>query len=183
LVYPKFFKEPLDIESVLQFLKKRVGQLDGVVITGGEPLIYKKIIQLISTIKSMGYAVKIDTNGYFPDMIKTLLNKNLIDYIAMDLKASFENYTAITKKTIDITRIQHSIQIIMTSEINYEFRITLVDQITNVIAMEKIAQTIKGAAKVYLQKSTFPENCNIPKNELHQFKKIIGQQVMECSIR
>lgn len=183
LVYPEYFKETISAESTLEFLKKRVGQLDGVVITGGEPLIHMSLIRLISQIKALGYAVKLDTNGYFPARIQALLTNNLLDYIAMDIKAPFDKYAAVTRKAVVSERIKQSIQQILNASIKHEFRITLSSLICNQFDMESIGQSIEGATLVYLQKSTFPENCPLSETELTALKQILERHVAHCQIR
>jgi pyruvate formate lyase activating enzyme len=183
LVYPEYFKETVTTASVLEFLKKRAGQLDGVVLTGGEPLIHKNLPELTYQIKTLGYAVKLDTNGYFPHRLQTLLEHNLIDYIAMDIKAPFDKYAAITRRTSNIERIKQSIRIVLTATSKYEFRITLNSLISNKNDVESIGQCIEGAALVYLQKSTFPENCPLSEKDLTVLKQILGRYVTQCHIR
>ncbi len=125
LVLPELIeKHPtIDQTEVLDFLDKRKKMIDGVVITGGEPTIHgEKLVEFIKKIKQKDYFVKLDTNGSNPKVIKTLLDNNLIDYLAMDLKQNFEKYTAFTKTNID--EIKESIDVIKSSKIDREFRIT-----------------------------------------------------------
>ncbi|MBQ6907704.1 MAG: anaerobic ribonucleoside-triphosphate reductase activating protein [Clostridia bacterium] len=139
-------------EEILDFLSKRTGLLDGVCITGGEPLMNGDIADFIKKIKEMGYSVKLDTNGTFPERLKTLLENNLIDYVAMDIKNSKYKY-AITAgiKNVNISDIERSINLLKSSDIDYEFRTTVVNEFHTESDILKIAEWIKGAKKYFLQ--------------------------------
>lgn len=134
------------------FLKKRIGKLDGVVISGGEATLQPDLKSFIEQIKTMGFLVKLDTNGYRPDVVENLLNENLLDYIAMDIKAPLDKYSLITNVNIDTDKIVKSIQLIMNSNIDYEFRTTVVASQLSFSDFEKISFLIKGAKKYFLQK-------------------------------
>ena len=139
-------------EEILDFLSKRTGLLDGVCITGGEPLMNGDIADFIKKIKEMGYSVKLDTNGTFPERLKTLLENNLIDYVDMDIKNSKYKY-AITAgiKNVNISDIERSINLLKSSDIDYEFRTTVVNEFHTESDILKIAEWIKGAKKYFLQ--------------------------------
>lgn len=138
--------------EILEFLKTRVGKLDGVVITGGEPTIHISLPDFIKQIKDLGFAVKLDTNGTNPDMLEQLINRKLIDYVAMDIKAPIEKYSNITDSQVNTDDILASIQILMDSNIDYEFRTTIVKSQLSYDDLKKIASIIKGAKKYYLQR-------------------------------
>ncbi len=138
-------------EDLFEYLKKRRGKLDAVVITGGEPLIYNAIETLIRKIKDLGYLVKLDTNGFFPKKLKDLVNKNILDYIAMDVKYSPTNYNKQTNDKKALEKISESINIIQNSGIEYEFRTTFVKGIHKVEDAQNIAELIKGSQKYYIQ--------------------------------
>lgn len=144
--------QEVTLDAFFEFLNNRKGKLDGVVITGGEPCIQKDLIQVISKIKKMGFLVKLDTNGTFPDVISELLIKNLIDYIAMDIKAPLEKYHKITGSIVNIENIKKSIAIILNSNIDYEFRTTVIASQLSFDDFENISILIQGAKKYYLQK-------------------------------
>lgn len=131
-------------------MNSRKGKLDGVVITGGEPCLQKGLIDFIKQIKDMGFLVKLDTNGTFPSVLKDVLP--LVDYIAMDIKAPLYKYRDITQVNIDTEKIKESINIIMNSGIDYEFRTTVVKSQLNIKDFAAIGELIKGAEKYYLQK-------------------------------
>lgn len=114
-----------EITDVLNMLKERTKFIKSVVITGGEPTIYPELKDLIVKIKELGFKVKLDTNGTNPEVIEDLLKNNLLDYIAMDIKNSFEKYELTTGVKVDINKIKKSISIIEKSKINYQFRSTI----------------------------------------------------------
>ena len=147
-------------EEVLSYLKKRRGILQGVCVTGGEPTLQKDLKAFLQRIRELGYAVKLDTNGYMPAVLWDLIQDRLIDYVAMDLKASRENYArAAGLKTIDISRIEESIGILKSSGIPYEFRTTVVKGIHTVKEFEEIGKWIEGCPAYYLQNYQENENC------------------------
>lgn len=146
-------KEPvLTVAAFFDFLKTRKGKLDGVVITGGEPTLYKELPEFIKEIKNLDFAVKLDSNGTNPDMLEYLISENLIDYIAMDIKAPLEKYHEITAVHIQLENIRKSINLIMNSNIDYEFRTTVVRSQLSQYDFEKIGDLINGAKQYYLQK-------------------------------
>ena len=153
---PELFenKEPvLSVPAFFEFLNKRKGKLDGVVITGGEPTLHgKDLIEFIKEVKSLGFLVKLDTNGTHPDVLQELLNKNLLDYIAMDIKAPLAKYKTITRTDIDTKIIKKSIDIIMNSGVDYEFRTTIVKSQLSVEDLRQIGELIQGAKRYYMQK-------------------------------
>ncbi len=161
--------ENLSEDDVLNYLEERKKMLDGVCISGGEPTIHKDLEEFITKIRCLGLKVKLDTNGYAPQVLKNLLDKNLLDYIAMDIKNSKEKYSEITGTIVNIGHIEDSIDLIMNSGIDYEFRTTLVSEYHTLSDIEKIAKRIKGAEAYYLQ--NFEDSGNIMQSGLHGFKK------------
>lgn len=153
---PELFenKEPvLSVPAFFEFLNKRKGKLDGVVITGGEPTLHgKDLIEFIKEVKSLGFLVKLDTNGTHPDVLQELLNENLLDYIAMDIKAPLAKYKTITRTDIDTKIIKKSIDMIMNSGVDYEFRTTIVKSQLSVEDLRQIGELIQGAKRYYMQK-------------------------------
>ena len=147
-------------EEVLSYLKKRQGILQGVCVTGGEPTLQKDLKDFLRKIKELGYSIKLDTNGYMPGVLWELLQEHLIDYVAMDIKASRDNYArAAGLPHIDISRIEESIGILKSSGIPYEFRTTVVKGIHTVAEFEKIGKWIAGCPAYYLQNYEENENC------------------------
>lgn len=138
--------------EVLEYLKKRQGVLEGVCITGGEPTLQKDLREFICKLKGMGYLVKLDTNGYRPEVLRSLLEEGLIDYVAMDVKASPANYARATGcRKIDISRIEESVSVLKNCEIPYEFRTTVVKGIHCVEEFEEIGRMLSGCPAYYLQ--------------------------------
>lgn len=150
---PELLNSKKDIYSTdvfFEFLEKRKGKLDGIVITGGEATLQADLIPFIKEVKSRGFSVKLDTNGYKPEVLEEALK--LVDYVAMDIKAPLEKYSQITKVEIDTAKIKKSIELIMKSGVDYEFRTTVLKSQLTFEDFEKIAELIKGAKRYYLQK-------------------------------
>ena len=142
----------VSVSSVLDFLKTRRGKLDGVVITGGEPCLHVDLPEFIKEIKKLGFLVKLDTNGSYPGMLERLTEENLLDYIAMDIKAPLNRYKYISGIDIDINKIKMSIKHIMNCGTHYEFRTTVLKRLLSIEDFEKIGNEIHGAKRYYLQK-------------------------------
>lgn len=138
-------------EEVLAYLEARKKLLDGVCITGGEPTIQKGLAEFIAKIKKIGLAVKLDTNGSNPEVIQSLLDNNLLDYIAMDVKTSFSKYNLITNRNVNIDNIKKSIEIIKNSKIDYEFRTTVIKEYVSYEDLVSILEYL-NCKKYYLQK-------------------------------
>ena len=145
------FKDLINEEEILEFLKKRVGKLEAVSITGGEPLLDNDIFNFIKKIKKLNYFIKIDTNGSFPNKLKKLIDENMVDFISMDVKAPKYKYDIISGVKVKIENIQKSIDLIMNSSNNYEFKTTIVPPILNKNDIVEIAKWIKGAKQYYIQ--------------------------------
>lgn len=142
----------IDEEEVFAYLKKRQGILEGVVITGGEPLLQDGIEEFIGKIKDLGYSVKLDTNGSFPDKLISLVEKGLVDYVAMDIKNSKAKYmTTIGVNNVDMSAIEKSVEFLLQNKVDYEFRTTIVDGFHTTQDVQDIVVWIKGAHKYFLQ--------------------------------
>jgi len=142
---------PLDEQEILSFLAQRTKQLEGVVITGGEPLLQEDILQFTKKIKDMGFLVKIDTNGSAPEVLSELLDQQLVDFVAMDIKAPQEKYPELTGIITDITAVQQSIDLLMNSDVDYEFRTTVIPEFLNKDDIVNIAKWVEGAKTYCLQ--------------------------------
>ena len=138
-------------DEILDFLKKRKGLLEGLVITGGEPLMQKDIIDFIKKVKKLGYLIKVDTNGSFPDKLKKLLDENLVDYVAMDIKAPKKKYNEISGVKTNISNIDESIKLIKEKAPDYEFRTTIIPEMLKKEDIIEIGRWLKSSEKYYLQ--------------------------------
>lgn len=138
-------------DDFFAFLRSRVGKLDAVAITGGEPCLQKDLPEFIAKIKKLGFLVKLDTNGSYPQILAELVKKKLIDYIAMDLKAPAEKYEIVAGLKADFDRIKKSVKIIRQSGRSYEFRTTVAPGLLNKDDLAAMGKIIKGARAWYLQ--------------------------------
>ncbi|NGX63058.1 MAG: 7-carboxy-7-deazaguanine synthase [Candidatus Anoxychlamydiales bacterium] len=191
LVLDEKFQKPLDEKEILEFLKKRQNQLDAVVISGGEPTLHKDLVSFIKKLKDLNYLVKLDTNGINPNIIKNLIDQKLLDYIAMDLKAPLESYSKVTNIDLGVNLIQDSINLIMSSKIEYEFRSTLVKNLHTKDDISKMAKLIKNASLYILQKfrpqitlnPAFSKYEAFSDEEMGKFQKTSLNYVKKCFIR
>ena len=138
-------------EEVLSFLSRRSGILDGICITGGEPLLQKDLAEFCQKVREKGLLIKIDTNGSRPKELKALIDEGLVDYIAMDVKNSRELYARTCGLSDFPAEVEESIDIIMSAGIPYEFRTTVVRELHSTESIEALAEWIRGAEKYYLQ--------------------------------
>jgi len=177
-------------DDVFSLLEKRKGVLDGVCITGGEPLLNGDIVDFISDIKSKGFSVKLDTNGFLPHKLKELIEKKLLDYVAMDIKNSEEKYgITVGIDKIDISGVKESIKLLNTSGIDHEFRTTAVKEFHTTDDFVKIAEMIKGADKYFIQ-NFVDSGKNICEglhpmlpSELKTAKNLVGEYIQYTEIR
>ncbi len=193
LVLPERIKDHPGTEEryFFDFLEKRRKKIDGVVICGGEPTIDPKLPEFIKKIREMGFSVKLDTNGSNPDILESLLKENLLDYIAMDIKASFEKYDDVVGVEADKEKIKKSIEIVKNADIDYEFRTTLVPGIHEEEDVKKIGEMIKGAKKFFLQNFLPEKTINegflqkkpFTEREIENFKKVASVFVEKCETR
>lgn len=167
-------------EEFFSFLNKRRGILNGVCITGGEPTLYPDLEAFIRRIKEMGYLVKLDTNGYNPDILIDLVNKGLIDFVAMDIKNSKEKY-AVTAglPSLDITRIEKSVQFLLSGAVPYEFRTTVVKELHNEEDMKSISHWIANADRYFLQ--SFQDSGDLIENGYSGYDKDYMQYLLNIT--
>jgi pyruvate formate lyase activating enzyme len=179
-------------EEILSFLKKRKGMLDGLVISGGEPLMQDDIKDFIKKVKELGFLVKIDTNGMYPKKLKELLDDKLVDYIAMDVKAPKEKYGKLTGNKSDLKKIDQSIKIIMNIAPDYEFKTTFVPGLLKKEDIVEIGKWLKGSRKYYLQKfkndvpllsSELAKTNPYPKEEFLETINRIKSYFKKCDVR
>ena len=188
--------EGLTQEELLAFLKKRVGLLDAVCITGGEPTLQKDLEQLLTQIRALGYAIKLDTNGTRPEVVKSLAQKGLIDYVAMDIKNSPSRYAETAgSQTLDIGALEETMGFLMGGDVDYEFRTTVVAQLHDAAAMQEIGQWLqrlspdKKAKALYLQGYMDRDTVLMgglsahSKEKMQEFKDILAPYVDKVELR
>lgn len=177
-------------EDILSFLKKRKGILEGVAITGGEPLMQPDIEDFIKSIKELGYAVKLDTNGTFPDRLISLVQKNLLDYVAMDVKSSKKGYPqCVGIGNYDLTKVEKSIDFLKGDNVDYEFRTTVAKGLHTLTDIDEMGQWLSGAKQHYLQ--AFKDSGDLigfgleplSKDIMYQMRDIMLKYVPICEVR
>jgi len=180
----------MSFENFLSFLASRKGKLDGVCVSGGEPLLGTQAVELIRKIKSLGFLVKLDTNGSFPNKLKSLAEEGLLDYVAMDIKNSPEKYPLVAGvPSLDISPIKESASFLMKGSVPYEFRTTLVRGFHDESDIQKIGTWISGAENWYLQ--AFVDSGDLIEkgltgfspNEYNRFLDIARQFVPNAQLR
>lgn len=162
-------------DEFFSFLEKRKNKLDGVAISGGEPLLQKDIVEFIKKIKNTGFLVKLDTNGSSPDLLNYLIENKLVDYVAMDIKNTWQKYELTTNAKLDLEKIKQSVQILLQGKVEYEFRTTIVKEFHNVEDFKIIGQMIKGASSYFLQ--SFINKDSVRNQDLHALSK---DMLIEC---
>lgn len=179
-------------EEVMNFLQNRKGLLEGLVISGGEPLMQEGIVEFIKKVKNLGYTVKIDTNGTFPEKLKELIDQKLVGYIAMDVKGPKNKYEILCGSKIDTDKIEKSIAIIKNSQVDYEFKTTFAPELLTKEDIVEIAKWLKGGRRFYLQQfkrdtpliSARLQNVSpYPKEILIETLKEIKQYFQFCDVR
>ena len=152
-------------EELLSFLQKRKGILDGVCVSGGEPLLQTDTPALLRAIKSLGYSVKLDTNGAFPDRLKALCAEKLVDFVAMDIKNSPQNYEKTAGVKVNMDAIAESAAFLLTGSVAYEFRTTVVKELHKGEDFVRIGQWLRGAKRYFLQ--TFRDSDSVLRRNLN----------------
>ena len=177
-------------DEILSFLEKRIGLLDGVAITGGEPLLNPDIADFIRKIRDMGYAVKLDTNGSFPERLKAIVSEGLVDYVAMDIKNRREKYAeTVGLKNLDLSKIEESVEFLKSGAVDYEFRTTVVKQFHTVEDIRAAAEWISGAKRYFLQNFVdsgeliCEEVCGVDKETMLKMKSAAADFVPQTEIR
>ena len=191
LVDTRLFQPCIKENEVLDFLNTRKGKLDAVTITGGEPTIQDDLATFIKKIKKMKFAVKLDTNGSQPQVIKTLLDEKLLDFIAMDIKAPLEKYKSVVKVPVNSDLIKESIRLILKAKIQHEFRTTIVESQLDEKDILQIAELISGANSYVLQKfvpvktldKKLLKEKSYPDEKFQKIKKRLEHQIPSVTIR
>ena len=180
----------IELEEVRRFVKKRQGILEGVCITGGEPTLYAGLEDLICTIRELGYAVKLDTNGYRPEVLKDLVSKNLLDMVAMDIKSDKDGYAmAAGREHLDISIIEESVSFLLEGHVPYEFRTTVAKELHTEETFANIGEWIAGCQAYYLQNYKESDGVILKGfhgfaiEELKGFKQILEKRIGHVGIR
>jgi pyruvate formate lyase activating enzyme len=181
----------IDGEDVYTFLQSRVGLLDAVTITGGEPTMHEDLPAFIASVKRLGYKVKLDTNGTHPDMLEHLIAKNLIDYVAMDIKAPLTHYAQTVGRPVNTRAIERSIRMLIDGCTAYEFRTTVVKSLLLPDDFDALGEDIHGAKTYYLQKfvptktlnPAFLRKTTYRDDELESIRNRMLAHVETCLIR
>jgi pyruvate formate lyase activating enzyme len=191
LVDPGLFRTSIKENTVMEFLDSRKGKLDAVTICGGEPTIQDDLNRFIKQIKKMGFAVKLDTNGSQPNVIKALIAEKLLDFIAMDVKAPLDKYKEIVKTNVNQDSVKESIKIILKAKVPYEFRTTLVQSQLEENDILQIGKLITGASHYVLQNfinvitldKRFQKEKTFSEEKLQKIKNHLEHQIPSVTIR
>ena len=193
LVNPELFEAPIPEGDILSFLANRRGKLDAVEITGGEPTLQPDLMDFMRKIKDLEYLVKLDTNGSNPGIISEAIERGIVDYLAMDVKAPLERYQEITDSRVDPAKIKHSIELIMSSGADYEFRTTVVKSQLGKRDILEIGRLIRGSKRYILQKfvpvkvldKKFLNEVVYTDDELEYLRDAVKRKgyVAECAVR
>ena len=191
LVLPELMGQDTDEEQVLAFLKRRQGVLDGVAITGGEPLLHKDIGIFLEKVRALGYKIKLDTNGSFPDRLQELISAGLVDRVAMDIKNAPELYAkTVGLPSLDLAPIERSKELLLRGDVDYEFRTTVVKGLHTRESIIGAAKWIAGAREYYLQQ--FKDSGNViaieglseyNEQEMHALAQAAAQVVPTVQVR
>lgn len=183
-------KTPIDEAVLFDLLRRRRGVLDGVAITGGEPLLQPDIGDFISRIRDMGYSVKLDTNGTHPARLAELLDAGAVDYVAMDVKNSEDRYArTVGIADFDVSAVRRSIEVIMSTAPDYEFRTTVVAEFHDIDSFLGIGRMINGAKRYFLQgfrdsgALIAPGLHAVPREEMEKFAAACGHYVESAELR
>ena len=180
----------IDPQEVLALLQKRRGVLDGVCFTGGEPLLHPDLHDLIREIRGMGFAVKLDTNGTFPDRLQALIDEGLLDYVAMDIKNAPDRYAeTVGVPGFDVKNIEQSVRILQSGKVPFEFRTTVVRELHTAKDFQKIADWLQGDELYFLQQ--FVDSGDLirggfsaySKAEMEAFLPLLTPKIPKAAIR
>lgn len=179
----------IDEEEIFSYLKKRKGLLDGIVISGGEPTVQKDLVEFIKKVKEIGYLVKLDTNGSNPTMLKELVDNNLVDYVAMDVKNTFKDYSKVTDCPVKTDNLKKSIDILANSNVEHEFRTTIIKNIHTIDRILDICDYVYKKGHVYLQNFEQSENVlgkdleSFTNDELIEIEKLVQKKYPLVKVR
>lgn len=166
-------------DEVMDFLKKRQGVLEGICISGGEPLLHDELEPFLKEVKALGYQVKLDTNGTFPDKLRYLVENKLVDYVAMDIKNDLDHYfPTVGIQFMNLEALKQSVAYLLEGHCDYEFRTTCIKELHTLENMQAIGKWIKGAKRFYLQ--NFVDRPSVLQPGLHGFSKEELEKFREC---
>jgi pyruvate formate lyase activating enzyme len=191
LVDPARFGALLPEAETFAFLERRRGKLDAVTLSGGEPTLQPDLLPIAGRIRSMGFLVKVDTNGSRPDILEKLLDAGVVDYLAMDIKGPPDEYRRIAHSDIAAETIRRSIEVIMASGVAYEFRTTVVKSLLKAGDLSRIAASVKTARLFVLQgfvpsktlDARFLEESPFPRDELDRIRQDLEKELPRVAIR
>ena len=176
--------------DIIAYLQKRKGLIDAVVFSGGEPTLMPDLKEKIIEVKNMGFEIKLDTNGTRPEIVKDLIDNNLINYIAMDIKNEPKLYAGTCgRDAVELDRIKETIFLLMNSGIAYEFRTTLVKEFHENTDFNEMGKMIEGARKIYLQKFADRDGCikrglnEVSQEKAEEFAEILRAHVKQVELR
>ena len=177
--------------EIFAFLERRKNLLDAVTITGGEPTVHEDLIPFIEKIRTRGFLIKLDSNGTNPHVLKEVLTRGLVDYIAMDIKSPLAKYSETVTRPVDVEKIRESIALIMNSGIAYEFRTTVVKSLLSPEDIRAIGEEIRGAKQYFLQKfvptktlnPAFIRKTTYTDAEFEEMRTILSSYVGMCAVR
>ena len=183
----------IDEAEVFALLQRKKGFLDGIVITGGEPTMHgDDLLRFMAEVKERGFLVKLDSNGTRPEVLSKAIERHLVDYIAMDIKAPLAKYSATVARPVDTAAIQTSIRMLVASSLPYEFRTTVVKSMLSSEDFEQIGSEIQGARRYFLQKfissnltlnPQFKKKTTYSDEEFETIRKNLERYVERCEVR
>lgn len=190
LVLSERYADVLPEEDILMFLESRVGKIEGVVISGGEPTMHDDLPAFIKRVKQLGFKVKLDTNGTNPTMVRELFTQGLLDYVAMDIKATPARYQEVVARPVDVSAILRTISLIKQSGVDHEFRTTLVRSQVSPQDLHEIGALVKGSPRYALQRfrpgrtlnPQFAHAKTYSDDELQKLKTQMEHYVDECIV-
>jgi pyruvate formate lyase activating enzyme len=193
---PELVAGPSDAElseaDVLAFLESRRGRLGGLVVTGGEPTLHAGLAEFLASVRALGLATKLDTNGSRPDVLRRLLDEELLDFVAMDVKAPLRKYDVLAGCAVDPARVEESIRLIVASGIDHEFRTTALHRFLDDDDILEIGETVRGAQRYVLQPfvsahtlddSLVGQDLSFSPVELRSLSARLTGDALACSVR
>ncbi len=187
--------ESIPIDEILSYVREHDDFIDGVVITGGEPCCSNEIFDLVKVLRVEGMKVKLDTNGSFPDVVEALITEDLVDYVAMDIKAplDFESYSrsaGITDRRA-FEKVKDTIDLLFQGKVDYEFRMTVVPALHRPSDLKQVAEQLRGAARFVIQNyvprdtidPSFLDEAPYDRERLEEFRDMVAPMFDECLLR